>query len=259
MLNNIVRLRNSKFTKCKFQKLNLKNNPLPAYDEKEGYGKNILFKFRPPIPKEDSNDNNVVISGYGKPIIFNTRIYNKKLHNTHKLYYENIIINKANVFDMGLYCVDFNNSIFYNTCFDNTKFHFTNFTNMTITNVIFLDNKFDITKFKDCLILNSKFNGSRFDHNGPIDEYCVFSNTVFKNITFNNVTFNRTIQDNCRFIDCKFDMVSFFDCQINIKTAFINCIFSNVKIDMGLQKEPIKFSELCKDCLFENVKGHDKY
>lgn len=243
MLNSIVRFRNSKFTKCKFNKLKLYNNPKSQSSREEGYVDSGVFKI-PILIQDPSSAYSMIPKGYcdtGKTI----KVYNKKLYDKYKLYYHNQIINKGNIYDETIYYVDFYNSVLKTCIFENTKFNFTNFIETEIIGAKFMSIDFGSTIYKDCKITNSKFLKCYFIH--PPSE---FNNILFKNIIFRNTSFNWTkFNKGCEFIDCTFDAVRFFEIEFN-NIIFKNALFRNTSFDSPRTK-----NKKCEfiDCIFDTV------
>jgi uncharacterized protein YjbI with pentapeptide repeats len=141
------------------------------------------------------------------------------------------IIREANLSDMDLSGVSFDNSRFYNSRFDNSRFDNSSFDNSRFDNSRFDNSSFDNSRFYNSRFDNSGFYNSRFDNSR-------FYNSRFDNSRFDNSSFDNSRFDNSSFDNSSFDSVS---AESALKTGALESVKNDFFGRMLRQKNEVPF------------------
>lgn len=228
-----MKLRNAKFNRCNFNNVIFNRLPKLNTGVEEGY-KFVRGGIKLPLMTQDpDNVYSHICVDYTKPIGEGVHIYDEKLHQRYKKYFNGQTITNGDV---------------YKNYWSGHEISHVDFESTTISNTIIKDINFMFGSFIDTNVSNVVFDKVEFDS-------ITLDATIFKNYRFNHVTFTNCGLMINHFINCTFDDGYFRECVISGMNRFDNIqgkkmVFQNTKMPREMMtlfdKKEVKIS-MCYD------------
>jgi uncharacterized protein YjbI with pentapeptide repeats len=169
----------------------------------------------------------------------------EKENNTIKETVQNFLLSKkgeiikyADLSEMNLSGISFDNSRFYNSSFDNSRFD-----NSSFYNSRFYNSSFDNSSFYNSSFYNSRFYNSSFDNSSFYNSS--FYNSRFYNSSFDNSSFYNSSFYNSRFYNSSFDNSSFYNSSF-YNSRFYNSSFDSKTIELARKNDQLKMFDSYK-------------